>query len=299
MPELITGRLRQLLERDGADQIKGEDLDEFLKDPGRWRNPMPSMTQASAGPTTLFGQLQEIGLKPEDLVVRPGDEGMLWAVASVLLRSRRFTSPEKQAELLLALNEVVWQDAAITKEAAVKAGDPPQCSAPNDNGLYCVTLVYDTGDALQTLERNWAACVQVHGVSRTWKWDGFHFTPQGVRARKGALARPKGFRWVVAELGRQFLGKRVQDTRLILDRKKAMGMGQELPLLAAIHRPWALCMDGQEVPFVDAPDLEVAYAGGAFHYAPCLAFYRGLRQVRLDAKRVADDNPSCGSGSLQ
>ena len=85
-----------------------------------------------------------------------------------------------------------------------------------------------------------------------------------------------------------------------LDQSQIMGMGQELPLVAALHREWAKAMNGRDVPFVDAPDLEVTPFGwGEFSGAPGLGFNAGSRQVELVASDVGASNAGCGSGLFQ
>lgn len=212
-----------------------------------------------------------------------------------------FTSPEEQARHLLEINERLWRDPAITTKAITTLGDPPNCPPSNDSRPYCVVLLCETGDALETLVRNWTACVYVLGESRTWKWDGLLLTPEGVKPRQAAKPRPAGLRWAVAELGRAYQGMRVRDARVALGTAGLMGMGQELPLIAALHPRWATSMNGETIPFVDAPDLEVAPNGkGEFACAPCLNFFRDNDLVvGLSANDVYYPNRLYGSGSLQ
>ncbi|MFZ5364131.1 MAG: hypothetical protein ACOZAG_01470 [Patescibacteria group bacterium] len=250
--------------------------------------------------TQVLLKLQQDGVTPDDYAEIAVNEAMRAEVVAAIQKHRMFTPPEEQVKNLLRLNGLLWCDPAITTETLAALGLPPKCPPSDEHHLYAVVLLYETGDALQTLERNWQACVAVHGEERTWKWDGLVFSPKGVRPREGAKPRQPGLRWVVAELGRAYQGMRVRDARVALSAEESAGMGQELPLIAALHPRWATSMNGGTIPFVDAPDLEVAPRGeGEFNCAPCLFFSRGGGRVRLGAGDVGDPLLRCGSGSLQ
>jgi len=244
--------------------------------------------------------LQERGWDTEDYKAIGTNTDLADELTQVMLRFRLFTPPKAQIQRLLGINEAVWKDTAITPEAISAIGDPPDCPPWDENGLFCVCLFSETGDALKTFARNWDACVHVHGQDGTSKLDGLLLTPEGVRQRVCAITRPIGLRWQVAELGRQFKTQSVANVRPQLDKAPKMGMGQEFPLLAAMHPKWAVSMNGDTVPFVDAPDLEVALgAVGEFSNAPYLGFSRDRRQVYLHARHIGYPNPYFGPGSLR
>jgi len=245
----------------------------------------------------VLRKLQTREVDIDDYCAIGTNDALLDDIVAAILKHRLFATPEEQIKRLLEINEVLWKDIAIT-EAAIRAlGDPPECPPSDENGLYCVCLFFEVGDAVKTFERNWQPCVQVHGQDGTWKWDGVLFTPKGVKQRDGVMLRRPGLRWQVAELGRQFKGKSVSNVRPQL---KVMGMGQELPFVAALHPKWAVSMNGDGIPYVDAPDLEVApSAGGEFSDAPYLDFYRDDRLVDLRARRIEYSSSYYGSGSLQ
>lgn len=246
-----------------------------------------------------YGDWACIGQKLEDA----GGEGVIGRIkrdeVTIVIEGGwdyNFTSPEEQIGRILEINEVVWKNLAITEAAIHALGDPPMCPPSDKNNLYCVNLLFESGDTLNTFRYNWEACRFTLGLLRTWKWNGLLFTPKGVKQRDGAIPRKPGLRWQVAELGRQFKDQCVRDVRPQL---KVMGMGQELPLIAALHPKWAVSMDGDNIPFVDAPDLDVAPdAWGGFYFAPYLNFNRGNRRVDLGAGRVDLPDSDCGSGSL-
>jgi len=203
-----------------------------------------------------------------------------------------------------AASEALPSSLAITPEAIVALGGPPKCPAWDEHHLYAVVLLYETGDALTTFQRNWEACVHIFGEELSWKWNGLVMTPKGVRPREGAKPRKPGLRWAVAELGRAYQGITVRDARVAQSAEESAGMGQELPLIAALHPRWATSLNGKTIPFVDAPDLEIAPDGeGKFYCAPCLHFDRdrglGLGRVGLGACNVGNPNRGFGSGSLQ
>lgn len=249
--------------------------------------------------TEVLKKLQAREVEVEDYAAIATNGALLDDVVSAIIKHRLFTSPEEQVSRLLKINEQVWKDSTITEAAIRDLGDPPSCPASDDSGLFCVMLFSETGDAVRTFERNWLACQYVHGEN-TWKWDGLRLTPQGVRARANAQPRLKGIRWQVCELGREFKNQRVQNVRLKLDSARRMGIGQELPAVAAMHPKWAVSMNGDTIPFVDAPDLEVVSdAGGQFGYAPCLSFDRDYGRVKLSAERVGGRSVRFGSGSLR
>lgn len=265
------------------------------------------MQQTSLTADLRFGDLTQAlvslkgkGVQPDDFASLGSNPAMLDEVVATILKHRLFTPPEEQVQRLLAINDQLWKDAAITEAAIRTLGDPPECPPSDEKHLWCVTLVSETGDALATLARNWAACVHVHTVEKTWKLDRLILTPQGVRRREAAKPRPVGLRWTVSELGRVYKTQKVKKTRPDMDGKSLMGMGQELPLIGALHPRWATAMNGDSIPFVDAPDLEVAPdARGGFNYAPYLNFSAGYGQVELGADYVDDEGPGFGSGFFQ
>lgn len=250
--------------------------------------------------TQVLLKLQQDGVMPDDYAEIAVNEAMRTDVVAAIQKHRMFTPPEEQAKRLFEVNAALWHDPAITAEAIAALGNPPKCPPSDERHLYCVALLYETGDALQTFQRNWEACVHVLGENRTWKWDGLLFAPKGVRPRENAKPRKAGLRWAVAELGRAYQGICVRDARVAQGTTGLMGMGQELSLIAALHPRWATSMNGETIPFVDAPDLEVAPIGrGEFDYAPYLYFDRDYGKVRLYANGVDYPRQNYGSGTLQ
>ncbi|MEK7139072.1 MAG: hypothetical protein AAB817_00030 [Patescibacteria group bacterium] len=250
--------------------------------------------------TQVLVALQGDGVQPEDYAAIGKNNALRSDVVAAIIKHRLLTPPEEQAKKFLELNAALWRDPAITAEVIAALGVPPTCPVSDESGLYCVALFYDTGDAVETFRRNWEACIQSHGQDGTWKWGGLLFTPEGVRPRANAKPRSRGLRWQVCELGRAYQKQSVESVRPQLDRGQIMGMGQEGPMLAALHPKWVTSMDGGVIPYMDMPDLEVSPGGGGdFVDAPYLGFVRGDRRVYLDADGVREADPGCGSGSLR
>lgn len=250
--------------------------------------------------TQVLLKLQNSGVLPQDYAAIATNKALLAEIVAAIQRHCMFTSPEDQILRMLEVNEAVWKDTAITEEAVKEAGEPLDCPASDETGLYCVGLFSETGDVLKTFQRNWQAAAYVLSEDKTWKWDGLLFTPEGVQRRPNAQKRPTGLRWAVCELGRAHQDKCVKDARSELDKAGIMGMGQELPFVAALHPNWAVTMNGQDIPYVDAPDLQVAPAArGEFYCTPYLSFFRGNGEVRLDASHVEVPFSCWGSGSIR
>ena len=250
--------------------------------------------------TEALKALQARKIDAEDFAAIGTNNLLANEVAALILKYRLFTPPAEQIQKILEINEAVWKNLAITAEAVAALGDPPNCPPSDDQHLYGICLFYETGDPVKTFQLNWEACIHVHQPEGVLKWDGLVFTPQGVRQRDTAKPRPIGLRWQVCELGRQFQGQSVRKVLPQLDQCQKIGMGQELPLVATLHPKWAKSINGQDIPFVDAPDLEVAPHGrGDFFGAPSLSFLSDIRQVDLHATSVGHRSGRYGSGVLQ
>lgn len=218
-----------------------------------------------------------------------------------------FTPPEWQGARLLEINKLVngWHDPAITPGAIEAIGDPPDCPQSSHSQLFCVSLVYRTGDLAKDLTRGLAACKFVFQCSDrrrdqtgVYKWPGFRLTPRGVRQYEHSdiPVRPNGLHWEVWELGRSFAGCDLRNARNGLKRQKLVGMGQEALLIAALHPSWVLSMDGHDVPFLDLPGLAVACHGrGEFDCAGTLA--RGREEaLELHVCTENTSHPCFGAG---
>ena len=208
-----------------------------------------------------------------------------------------FTSSREQIRLMLEINEAVWKDLAIPEQAIRELGDPPERPATEDDNLSCVTLLSDTGDLLETLARNVLACKYMHGVMHTEKTGDLMLAGKYVRQRKGAQVRRKGLRWAVCELGRKFRDQRAIYVTRKLARQNLIGMGQELPLIAAMHPHWAEAMEGNLLPFVSAPDLEVNLLGRQVEFTNTLCVSRSEKgAIVLGAYGIAAAMPNYGHG---
>ncbi len=207
-----------------------------------------------------------------------------------------FTSPQEQIRLLLQINEVVWKDLTITEAAIRELGDPPERPATEDEALPCITLLSDTGELIETLTRNVLACKYMHGVLHTERAGGLILAGKYVRQREGAQVRRKGLRWAVCELGRKFKDQRAIYVTPKLHRQNLIGMGQELPAIVAMHPNWAIRMEGELIPCVSAPDLEVDLLGeGGFTNMLCVSC-SDKGAIVLGAFGIAAAMPIVGHG---
>lgn len=209
-----------------------------------------------------------------------------------------FTPPEEQVKRLLEINATLWRKKAITAEAIAALGDPPECPPSDEQHLYCVVLLYETGNALRTLKQNWTACVHVFGMEWTRLSDNSIVESRGVRQWENALPRKPGLRWALAELGRTYRGCRCFSSTPYTDG--FMGVGQELPLIAAMHPRWATSINGETIPAAFAPDLLV---GDSDDFGIYLSFNRDSGEVYLDATNPCESpfggGPRLGFGFLQ
>lgn len=234
----------------------------------------------------LKNKLKEFGVTPRQLASlgkREGEE-IAQMLADQLLIRDLFRSPGEQVRNILEINSKVWKDPEITGDAIELIGPPPVLPRSllfdrdrPDSGLYSLTLVYETGDPVETFFRNWAALChslkavlgdEFVGQSFPSKYnsgrscgDNFYFDTieRGlIELRKQALPCRKGFRWIVAELGRR--------DGIIYKRKDSLpegikNLGQELPMIAAAHTLWFIRTKpdhgDQQFPLIAAPDIEI------------------------------------------
>lgn len=249
--------------------------------------------------TQVLKMLQKERITSDDYSAIGKDSDLCDKVVAVIKRHRMFTSPEGQIQRMLEINEMVWKNCRITERAIQEIGDPQECPASSQTELYCIGLFFELGNELYTFQRNWEAALYVHGKGRATKSTALKLDWRHLRSRYNDKRRPIGLRWAVCELGRAYQGLSVQDVRLNLDTSNMMGLGQELPFLAALHPHWANSMNGADIPFVNAPDLAVRLdAKEGFDYAPCLFSYDydGRKVINLSTFRVESVRPTYGSG---
>jgi len=245
--------------------------------------------------------LQKQGVTSEDYAAIGTNAALCDDVYAAILKHRLFTSPEDQITKLLEINEHVWKDPSVTEVAIRAIGNPPELPVSDEQHLHCIALLYETGDVTKTLERNLLACRYIHekivvriDSSQT------HFCQTRIRYRPGARVRNVGFRWAVCELGRRFKGSSVNRAFERMYTEQTMGIGQELPLIAALHPKWVLHMDGNKIPFVAAPDIQMTNnAEGKFEFSPNIRFSRRESRVRHDAEFTCQRDSNFGPGSLR
>lgn len=249
----------------------------------------------------VLRELQSRGIDVGDYCAISTDEALAKDIAAVFFKHRLFTKPEAQIKRLLWLNENVWKSPLITKDLLRELGEPPVCPSSNADSLFCICLFFEFGNALTTFSRNWDACEFVFGTETTRKQVRMRFCEVGVRFRKKAIPRPVGLRWQIVELGRKYCGQTPESVRAELDRSKVMGIGQELPLIAAMHPKWAQYMHDcsraeiGRLPGIIATDLVISDTSGKFNDVPIL---RNGQFLELWSMPVNETYDRMGCGSL-
>ncbi len=250
-------------------------------------------------------RLQGHGITIEQLTAIGNERDLALQVSDVLKFKGMFTSPLDQRETFLRLNREVWHDPLITREAIDALGEVPDCPIVSTGCyLFCLTLVFETGSTSETFRRNWQACQHIHDGNilfgrhqATSRLDWLHFGASQVRPSFNARARKGGFRWIVCELGRLYQNHSAVEVRAELLAKKRWGVGSELPLIAALHPKWVQAMDGENVPFLAAPDLVFKSGeGDTVELVPEL-WVRDGRLV-LDGSVPESERGDCGAGSF-
>ncbi len=220
-----------------------------------------------------------------------------------------FSGVLEQVDRLLTINEQVWKDPQISREAVYATRDPVLRSI--QECCFCITLVYETGDVHRTLQRNLDACRFIHRDSEVY-WDGrIDERTTGPSLIHSAHPRAPGLRWIKSELGSLYRGQSMQKAR---DRiascaygQQQTGIGAELPMIAAMHPEWAKAIDGNTIPWLYASDLEFeSIQDWEDNYTIMLnAFWKDRRILTgytlLFHARYAThpDDPSAGCGYIE
>jgi hypothetical protein len=264
--------------------------------------------------TSFWAKLQEFGVELEDV---SGNNEALDAAATALMMRRLFATPEEQIARLLEINEAVWKDEGVTRDAISALGNPPPFPDSDDRHLWCAVLLHETGDVFRTFQRNWQACVYVHGEHATKK-DNLLVACTHVRNAKDAVPRKPGLRWELCELGRTFrystrnfprnrdaegpfFSCEERDPRAGFDGQKRRCVGQEGPLIAALHPRWAKAMNGTTIPFLEFLDLELQWGSnctGVYWTEPVLGFDRKSQDLvlKIVVLHSGCNNPGFGPG---
>lgn len=239
---------------------------------------------ASKALTSLLDQ----DISPADIAAIGTDSKLCEAVATCIKARRMFSSPAEQMERLLQLNESVWHDRSLNLTALARLGGPPDCPVADEKSLPCVVLLFEAQTWFHTLKRNWEACCFVHGADKVFTDPDIVFTLQGFQQRPGAQPRPRGLRWAIVDLGRRHQKISVDAAQAQISLNGWVELGQELPLLAALHPRWASLLDGVALPALYAPDIEIAPKGkGDFTHCLTLDFQdKGTQFLALDRQEV-------------
>lgn len=248
----------------------------------------------------VLRMLQEEGVGIEDYAAIGKDSALRADVVDAIFKRRLFSSPEEQIQRMLDINANVWHDPAITPETIAMLGDPPQCLSASDYSLTCGLLNYETGCAMDTFERNCAAMVYVHREKNTRIENG-HLGRCADRVYlipyDKAKPRKKGLCWIKCELGRTHFGKTYMNGLSDIHQAGRTGLGQELPLVAAMHPRWARVINcSREFPCVGAPEVRVVPCGMSDYYrVPVL--YMNEEHGRVNRKLVLTGHHVAGQGT--
>lgn len=196
----------------------------------------------------------------------------------------------KEWNTALSLGVPETDFANISKEFPI----PPACSKQQ---LYCTCLVYEFGDPLETLlnglrildhelEKIKGKLRFEQSIGGEWDQKRGLFFPERipadeVRFRPGARTRKKGFRFIVAELGREMQfpeeisAKKgygyFNDFFQWCDKNGVRNVGQELPYIAAMHPGWimSICGGSRLYPRPLALDIQADTIIKKFHPTDC------------------------------
>ncbi len=225
--------------------------------------------------------LEAAGMSLADYRAMSRDPALKAAMVEVLQQHRLFATPEEQVESLLEINERVWKNPLITPEAIRKAGDPPACPVSNSEGLFSVSLLVAAETVRETFDLGWSALEFIHGRIQVSRTRNLERDRAGITVRPGARRRRVGIGWAVNELGRMWHRRTIAEVQECLDEGHLVGVGAELPLIAAQHPRWARSLNGTTLPHLAAPDLLVTGATQGQQEVLGLRFNRGANQVRL------------------
>ena len=181
---------------------------------------------------------------------------------------------------------------------------PPACTA---HELYCTCLVYEFGDPLETLLNGLRILnyelKKINGeisfeqsIGGVYCSDEFRLffpkqiPPDKVRFRPEASARKKGFRFIVAQLGRGMrFPKEISAEKGWLyfkeffqwcDEKQVRNVGQELPYIAAMYPDWisSVCGGSPLYPRPLALDIQADSIFKDFRpdHCSCLCLHENL-----------------------
>lgn len=210
----------------------------------------------------FWRKLHSKGVCAEDIEHAQGDEGLINEVAATLVMRHLLTPASEQREKLLYFNETVWKDRSVNPHAITDAGEPPRDLALRLDSISAPVLLRETGDPVRTMRENWKALASVHGDGGVELCDGIVLDAKHIRVRPGAIKRRQGIRWAVVELGGFWGFVSFETVKERLQDRGLMAVGQELPLIAAMHPLWAWAKRGGGLlqPLI-ALDIELAPFG--------------------------------------
>ena len=165
-----------------------------------------------------------------------------------------------------------------------------------ENKLTTVVLVLRAPSATKEFQLYWPLIAAQQESS--WKWDKFIIDEEHVRWLDGSknMTKEWRFEWQAIDLGanRQTSSEAVRRANVNHSQPNA-----GILAAAALHPEWIKSMNGNDVPFVDLPGYEASVPDyQLWRNVPRLYFFRGHRQVMLDAHRCDSTNPKWAVPSL-
>ena len=263
--------------------------------------PSKSIVGELLGPLdTFLRPLKNRGITAEQLLAFNNANAALVDRLAVFINFQTlFSSPEEQIKRMLIINSELWHYLDITKGHIHRLGRPPDFPPPTEKTLSCVTLMYNSGDQVETFRRNWGAYWYMTFHKRAPRAP-FWFKEKNLEPLrvdgKEPMPRPKGLFWAIVEFGRRYnklspreaIGQ-VNDINPLLEAdNEVMLVGPELTLIPAMHPKWAAIAGNKKLdyhcPGLSAPGMRVSIPDA------CCPYYSrepGLPH-RLEAQGIGD-----------
>jgi len=196
-----------------------------------------------------------------------------------------FLSPELQIEKVKELNNSYgW---GFTDEDFESLGNPP--TWPEDGIIPVVYLEFFPKD---TPEETFKVLWQVirSSYKESWCLDQIHPSSDRLRLYPGVLYE-KGLRWRIVDVGSN-QGWSTDDVRREGNPDKLAHLG--LMCLAKLCPDWVVSMDGNEVPNVILPGIQISIPGHTpWAHVPYIGYVFNSRRIRLSANYSTEHYNSC------
>jgi len=210
-----------------------------------------------------------------------------------------FSSPNSQVSQFRRFNNELWKDPAI-EEAINSLGTPPECPKSDSNNLYCVSLMYRSGDLILDINRYWQACQYVHGLHHTDTDPHIKISPNTIRRYHEGHTPPLSLGWYLCELGRRYRGCNNNNTWWKVQRSGFRCMDHNAMLIAALNPCWAESINGLSVPTIVMGDLELSESerSPSFTEVPYLTRNHFWSMIVLARGERQGSQSTCGMGLI-